>query len=258
MTHDTHSRRIVLITGAARRIGRALALNLADDGWMPIIHYGSRRAEAEGLAAEIAASGRQALVLGADLRDIDACRSLIASCIDRLGRIDCLINNASVFEDDGLLSMTPSSWDAHQAVNLRAPLFLAQAFAQQPAGVLAAGNIINVVDQRVWKLTPQFFSYTLAKSALWSATVTMAQTLAPRIRVNAIGPGPTLPSPRQSSEDFARQEASLPLGHGATPADVCRAVRFILATPAMTGQMIALDGGQHVAWRTPDVTGLAE
>jgi NAD(P)-dependent dehydrogenase (short-subunit alcohol dehydrogenase family) len=154
--------------------------------------------------------------------------------------------------------MTGESWETHLAVNLRAPVFLAQAFAEQPPERLATGNIVNIIDQRVWKLTPQFFSYTVAKAALWSATRTMAQSLAPRIRVNAIGPGPTLPSPRQSLEDFARQEAAVPLGHGATPEDICGAVRFILATPSMTGQMIALDGGQHIAWRTPDVTGSFE
>jgi NAD(P)-dependent dehydrogenase (short-subunit alcohol dehydrogenase family) len=255
---DTPSRPVVLITGAARRIGRAMALDLAADGWTVALHHRSGRADAEALAAEIEETGGRALALAADLRDIAACRSLMSECIGQLGRVDCLINNASVFEDDSLRTMTGESWDAHLAVNLRAPVFLAQAFAEQPPERLATGNIVNIIDQRVWKLTPQFFSYTVAKAALWSATRTMAQSLAPRIRVNAIGPGPTLPSPRQSLEDFARQEAAVPLGHGATPEDICGAVRFILATPSMTGQMIALDGGQHIAWRTPDVTGSLE
>lgn len=252
------SRPVALITGAARRIGRAMALALAADGWTIAVHHRSSRADAEALASEICGTGGRAITLAADLREVDACRTLMAECIDRLGKVDCLVNNASVFEDDSLRTMTPASWEAHQAVNLRAPVFLAQAFAEQPLERLAVGNIVNIIDQRVWKPTPQFFSYTVAKAALWSVTRTMAQALAPRIRVNAIGPGPTLPSPRQTAEDFARQGAAVPLGHGATPEEICAAVRFILATPSMTGQMIALDGGQHIAWRTPDVTGSFE
>ena len=164
----------------------------------------------------------------------------------------CLINNASHFEDDRLQTLNEESWRTHMAVNLQAPVFLSQALsAQLPVG--EEGNIINILDQRVLRPNPLFFSYTLTKSALFTATKTMAQALAPRIRVNAIGPGPALASIYQSNEEFEREANSTLLGRGTTPEEIAEAVIFILRAQAMTGQMIALDAGQHLLWQTPDI-----
>ena len=177
-------------------------------------------------------------------------QKLIGAATEALGPVTCLVNNASLFERDEALTVTRESWDAHLEINLRAPFVLMQEFARRlPAE--ASGTIVNIVDERVWNLTPHFVSYTLSKAGLWTLTQAMAMALAPRIRVNAIGPGPTLPSPRQSAEQFARQQAGVPLQRGATPEEIAAAVRFILASGALTGQMIALDGGQHLGWAQP-------
>jgi NAD(P)-dependent dehydrogenase (short-subunit alcohol dehydrogenase family) len=236
-----------LVTGAGRRIGRAIALGLAEAGWAVAVHYGGSRTEADSVVATIAGRGGRAAALAADLADEAQTGGLIASATAALGPLGCLVNNASIFEHDEALSVTRESWDRHLAVNLRAPFVLAQEFARAlPAE--RRGCIVNIVDERVWNLTPHFFSYTLSKAGLWTLTQTLALALAPRIRVNAIGPGPTLPSPRQSDAQFRRQAEAMPLGHGATPEEIADAVNFILAAPAMTGQMIALDGGQHLGW----------
>ena len=241
------SERNVLITGAARRIGRAIAVDLAANGWAVAIHYGQSEDDATAVRDEIRASGARAEILQADLAREEEVATLIERAAAAIGPITCLINNASVFENDSIETADRTSWDRHMEVNLRAPFTLMQRFAEQlPADT--DGNIINVLDERVWNLTPHFVSYTLSKSALWTLTQTLALALAPRIRVNGVGPGPTLPSPRQSAEQFARQEAMMPLGRGTTPQEIAEAVRFILAAPAMTGQMIALDGGQHLGW----------
>ena len=246
----------VLITGAARRIGRAIALDFAAQRWRVAIHCHTSAADAASLAHEIVSSGSTAQVVEADLSDAAAVEALIPQCIARIGAPVCLVNNASMFLHDTLSSLSPRQWDAQLAVNLKAPVFLAQSFAQHlPDG--ATGNIINILDQRVLKPTPHFFSYAVAKSALWSATQTMAQALAPRIRVNAIGPGPVLASPHQSPDQFARQSAATLLQRSTSPAEIAAAIRFILDAPALTGQMIALDGGQHLAWQTPDVLATA-
>lgn len=243
--------RTVLVTGAGQRIGRAVALSMAAAGWRVGVHYHSSAAPAEAVVGAIQEGGGIAAALGADLGDLDEVRRLMPACVDALGAPICLVNNAAIFERDDIRSLSPESWERHLAINLRAPVFLAQAFAAAlPRG--ENGNIINVIDQRVWRLTPDFLSYTVSKSGLWTATRTLAQALSPRIRVNAIGPGPTLPSPRQSEASFARQRAATPLRRGAELDEICRAVAFILDTPSMTGQMIALDGGQHLAWRAPD------
>lgn len=236
-----------LVTGAGRRIGRAVALDLARHGWAVAVHYNTGAAEAERVAAEIRAGGGRAEALSADLRDEAQVEALVPRAAAALGPLGLLVNNASPFEHDTALSVTRASWDLHMEVNLRAPFVLIQAFARQlPAE--ARGCVINMLDQRVWNLTPYFVSYTVSKSALWTLTRSLALALAPRIRVNGIGPGPALPSARQTEEQFDRQCRMMPLGHGTSPQEICDAVRFILAAPAMTGQMIALDGGQHLGW----------
>jgi NAD(P)-dependent dehydrogenase (short-subunit alcohol dehydrogenase family) len=235
-----------LITGAARRIGRSIALDLAAHGWRVGIHYRHSRDEAEALAAEIERSGGSAAALPANLADLDDVQSLVARCADALGAPTCLVNNASEFFLDTIGSVTPSGWDTHLDINLKAPVFLAQAlYANVPEG--GEGNVINIIDQRVWRPTPDFFSYTISKAGLWTATQTLAQAMAPRVRVNAIGPGPVLQSVHQSKSDFAAEKLTTPLQRGPSLPEIAAAVRFILATPSMTGQMIALDGGQHLA-----------
>jgi NAD(P)-dependent dehydrogenase (short-subunit alcohol dehydrogenase family) len=197
--------------------------------------------------AEFEAAGGQAVALAADLADEAEVEQLVPRAAAALGPLGCLINNASLFENDTVRSATRQSWDAHMATNLRAPFVLIQGFAGQLPEA-AEGAVVNLLDERVWNLTPYFVSYTVSKMGLWTLTRTMALALAPRIRVNGIGPGPALPSPRQTAEHFARQSAELPLQHGTTPEEIVAATRFILAAPAMTGQMIALDGGQHLGW----------
>jgi NAD(P)-dependent dehydrogenase (short-subunit alcohol dehydrogenase family) len=251
------TRGAALVTGAAKRIGRAIALALAEDGYDIAVHYGNSRAEAEAVVAAIAAKGHRAIALAADLASEDETRPLIGQAQSALGPVTCLVNNASVFERDEALTVTRESWDAHFETNLRAPFVLMQEFARA-LPTEASGAIINIVDERVWNLTPHFVSYTLSKAGLWTLTQVMAMALAPRIRVNAIGPGPTLPSPRQSAEQFQRQQAGVPLQRGATPEEIAAAVRFILTSPAMTGQMIALDGGQHLGWAQPGTVPQAE
>lgn len=239
------ARPVALVTGAAKRIGRAIALALASAGWDVGLHCNRSRADADALAEELAGLGACAAVLPADLADFAQTSGLVRTCTEALGPPECLINNASIFERDGLSDFTRESWQTHHDVNLRAPLVLSQVFAAAlPAG--RQGSIINLIDQRVLRLNPAFFSYTLSKSALWTATRTMAQALAPHIRVNAIAPGPVLPNSYQTDEDFAREWAGTPLGRGASPEEVAQAVMFILRAPAMTGQMIALDGGEHL------------
>lgn len=247
MTDDQRST-TALVTGAGRRLGRAIALDLAERGWSVGVHYHASAAEALAVVAEIEAKGGKAAAFAADLARMGAPEPLIESCAATLGPITCLINSAACYERDDIQTLDRDSWQAHLDVNLRAPIFLAQAVARRlPKG--ASGNIVNLIDQKVLRLDPEFFSYTVAKSALWTATKMLAQALAPDIRVNAIAPGPVLPSLKQSEEEFARECRSTLLGHGVGPEEVTAAVRFLLETPAITGQMIALDSGQHLAWR---------
>ena len=240
------SHKTALVTGAARRIGRAIALDLAANGWRVAIHYRGSREEALRTVETIRAAGGIATAIPADLADIDQVRALIGRCAEELGPPTCLINNASEFLLDTIASLTPADWDTHLDINLKAPVFLSQAlYLALPDG--AEGNVINICDQRVWRPTPQFFSYTISKAGLWTATQTLAQAMAPRVRVNAIGPGPVLRSVHQTEQDFATEAAATILGRGPTLEEITSAVRFILATPSMTGQMIALDGGQHLS-----------
>jgi NAD(P)-dependent dehydrogenase (short-subunit alcohol dehydrogenase family) len=242
-----------LVTGGAQRIGRAIVLALAARGYAVAIHANNSRPQAEQLRREILARGGQAAVLIADLADHKAVNRLVPAAASAIGPLTLLVNNACEFEPDRLGELDRSRWDHQFAVNLRAPVFLAQAFAEQ-APADAAAAIINLLDQRVLKPTPDFISYTLTKSALLTATRTLAQSLAPRIRVNAVAPGPTLPSARQSPEDFAQQAAATPLRRGPSPEEIAEAVLFLATAPSVTGQVLAVDGGQHLAWQTPDVT----
>lgn len=237
----------VLITGAAKRIGRAIALDMARHGWSVGIHYHTSQYQAESLVAELVQLGVQAAALQCDLSNTAAVQGLIPRCTAALGMPDCLINNASEFVFDTVAELDPAIWDRHQAINLKAPILLAQQFsARLPAD--RAGLIVNIIDQRAWAPTPDFFSYTVSKAALWTATRMLAQALSPRIRVNAIGPGPVLQGPHQSVADFEAEAAATPLQRATSPDEIAQAVRFIVDAPSMTGQMIALDGGQHLRW----------
>ena len=245
------------MTGAARRVGKAMALDLAAHGYQIAIHANRSGAEAEAVAGFIRDAGGVAEVFLADLSDGKAVRELHSQVAKRLRAPDIIVNNASIFEDDDVRDFNDELFDKHFAIHLKAPAILAEAMANTLTDN-RDGLIINIIDQRVWKLTPRFFSYTLSKSALWTATQTMAQALAPRIRVNAIGPGPTLANERQNPDDFARQAAAVPLGHGPELAELGATIRYLHEARSVTGQMIALDGGQHLAWETPDVTGVGE
>lgn len=243
-----------LVTGAGRRIGRALALEAARAGFDVAVHYRTASDEAQAVADEIAALGRRAVILDAELTDEDQTAALLPRAARALGPVTLLINSASTFEDDRLVTATRDSWDAHLDANLRAPVVLAQAFAAAlPAG--AQGQIVNIVDQRVLRPNPQFFSYSLSKAGLWWATQTLAQDLAPRIRVNAIGPGPTLASVHQAPGEFEREAAGTPLERAVSPDDIAAALRYLIDAASVTGQMIAVDAGQHLGWRTPDIIG---
>jgi NAD(P)-dependent dehydrogenase (short-subunit alcohol dehydrogenase family) len=242
--------RAALITGAGRRIGRAITLALSRAGYAVVLNSYASRAESEKLAAEIIKAGGKAHVVVADLADPEAVRGLMAAA-SAFGPLTLLVNNASEFESDEIASLNRVRFDRTMAINLTAPLFLAQAFAAQ-APVGANASVVNIVDQRVLKPTPLFFSYALSKAALHDATTMLAQAFAPKLRVNAVAPGPTLPSPRQSAEQFAAQAATVPLGRGPSPEDIAAAVLYLAQAQSVTGVTIAVDGGQHLAWRTPD------
>ena len=254
-----------LVTGASDRLGRAMALKLADMGFDVAVHYASSSEAAAETVALIEAKGRKAVALQADLLDMDAAEALVPTAVKALGQpLTVLINNASIFEYDTLHSATREGWDRHMGSNFQAPFLLTQAFANQAPQVgedqngerIAQAVIINMIDQRVEKLTPEFMTYTLAKMGLWALTQTSAQALAPAIRVNAIGPGPTLQGARQSDDHFARQRAATILERGSNTDDITSAVEYIVRSPALTGQLLCIDGGQHLGWRTPDVLGV--
>lgn len=253
-----------LVTGAGKRLGRAMALALGERGCDVAVHYATSETDAQDVAAEIRAMGRKAEPVQADLLDEDATESLVSRASGLLGGpLDVLINNASIFEHDRIDTATKESWDRHIGSNLRAPFVLTQAFAAQapPATTAPDGEpqaqavIINMIDQRVRKLTPEFMTYTIAKMGLWAMTRTTAMALAPGIRVNAIGPGPTLQGARQSQAHFSQQREATLLQRGANPADIVAAMGYILDAPSLTGQLLCIDGGQHLAWMTPDVLG---
>ena len=243
----------ILVTGGAKRLGRAIVLDLARHGYDIALHYNSSEKEARATAADAATNGVKVALLKADLSKEAETATLVDRAVAELGPLTGLVNSASVFENDAWYSVSRESWDHHLETNLRAPFVLSQAFARQVPRD-GTGAIVNIIDQRVLKPTPQFLSYSLSKAGLKWLTTTLAQALAPKVRVNAVGPGPTMINARQSQADFTRQREATVLGHGAEPQDVCEAVRYLLAASAVTGQMIAVDGGQHLIWQTPDVT----
>jgi NAD(P)-dependent dehydrogenase (short-subunit alcohol dehydrogenase family) len=241
-----------LVTGGAKRIGASIVRRLAAEGHAVAIHCNASRGEAEALAGEIAAGGGRAAVVVADLVDPVAVEALVPAAVAALGPLSVLVNNASMFAADTLMDFDVPTWNRQFSVNIRAPSALARAFARQLPEE-AEGSITNIVDQRVWKLTPEFYSYTLSKAALWAATRTMAQALAPRIRVNGVGPGPTLANPHDGPEGVAREAAGTPLGRRIEPEEIAEAVLWLTRARGVTGQMIAVDSGQHIGWRTPDI-----
>jgi NAD(P)-dependent dehydrogenase (short-subunit alcohol dehydrogenase family) len=253
-----------LVTGAGARLGRAMALKLAERGHDVAVHYNGSREGAEDVVREIEGMGRRAVALQADLLDEGATAALLPKAAEALGGpITVLVNSASIFEYDNITTATRESWDRHFGSNLRAPFLLIQALAAQvPDPVpdedgepVAQGLVVNMIDQRVRKLTPEFMTYTLAKAGLWTLTQTAAQALAPRVRVNGIGPGPTVRGHRQSESHFARQRAATVLGRGSNPEDITAALGYLLDAKAVTGELICVDGGQHLGWRTPDILG---
>jgi NAD(P)-dependent dehydrogenase (short-subunit alcohol dehydrogenase family) len=246
----TDTPRTALITGAARRIGRAIALALSEQGHAVVLHAKHSREEADALAASIRRDGGKAAVVIGDLGNAKAVGDIVPAAAAKFGTLTLLVNNASLFDEDDAATMTRATFERTLAVNLTAPLFLAQAFAAQ-APRDASCSIVNIVDQRVLRPTPKFFSYALSKAALHDATTTLAQAFAP-LRVNAVAPGPTLPSPRQNNEQFAEQAALMPLGRGPTPEEIAAAVVYLAGARSVTGVTIAVDGGQHLAWKTPD------
>ena len=239
-----------LVTGAARRIGKALALAAAQAGYDVIVHHRASAQAASQTAREVESLGRRAQVAELDFNGSDPAELLSAAP----GAVTLLVNCASTFCEDDIETLDRDALAGAMTVNLIAPVLLAQAFARALPGH-RSGLIVNIIDQRVWRLTPQFFSYTLAKAALWTATQTLAQALAPRIRVNAIGPGPTLASVHQGLGQFEAEVAAIPLGQGPTPDQIGKALAYLIDAPSVTGQMIAVDGGQHLAWQTPDIVG---
>lgn len=253
--------RNALVTGAAKRLGRAMALALAEDGFDVAVHYAGSAEQAETVAGDIRAMGRRAVTLQADLTDEAQMQALLPRAAQALGPITLLVNNASIFEYDSIASASRDSWDRHLESNLRAPFVLTQTLAEQAPDPsadamgepCAEAMVLNMIDQRVKKLTPHFMSYTLAKMALWALTQTSAQALAPRVRVNAIGPGPTLQGANQPEDHFLRQRANTVLRRGANPDDIVAALRYFLSAPAVTGQILCVDGGQHLGWKTPEI-----
>ena len=246
MSDARSPRGAALITGGARRIGRALVTAAADAGFDVAIHVRSVDDEAETAAAEVRARGRKAAILACDLRKESTTVALVGEAEAELGPVTLLVNCASVFENDAFSDMNRASWDAHMETNLRAPLVLAQAFARRlPAE--RRGLIVNVLDQRVLQPTPEFFSYSLSKAALWDATRMLAQALAPQVRVNGIGPGPTLASTHQDQAAFEAEARGTLMGRPVAPAEIGQALRYLIDAVSVTGQMIAVDGGQHLS-----------
>ena len=250
MTKSPADRGAARVTGGGKRLGKAICLELARAGFDVAIHYRGSKDAAEAVADDVRALGRKAATVAGDLAVEDQARAVVPTAVQALGPLSVLVNNASVFEDDRVGALGRETWDAHIETNLRAPIVLTEVFAAQAPDGAA---VVNLLDQRVLKPDPRFFSYALSRNGLWWATQTMAQALAPRIRVNGVGPGPTLPSIHQSAEDFAAEAEGTLLGKAGSPEAVAAAVLWLVDAEMVTGQMIAVDGGQHLAWRTPDI-----
>jgi len=245
-----------LVTGAAKRIGASIAKDLATHGFNVAIQYASSEDDAQNLAAELREFGIDAAAFEANLLIADECQTLFAQAREAIGPINLLINNASIFVGDTVTEFDEALWDKHFNIHLKAPSILSGEMAKQTD--IDHGLIVNMIDQRVLRLNPNFHSYTLSKSALWTATRTLAQALAPNIRVNAIGPGPTLQNERQAPEDFVQQIDGLILKRGPALGEFGNTIRYLFENHSITGQMLALDGGQHLAWETPDIAGIVE
>ncbi len=242
--------RTALVTGAGKRVGRAIALALGEAGWSVAVHYNGSRDAAEEVAEMVRAAGAESCTVQADLGREAEVVGLVDAAAAGIGPLGCLVNNASVFEFDEALTATRENWDLHMEVNLRAPFVLTQALARQvPDGM--RGHVINIIDQRVLNQTPYFTSYSASKFALWGMTQQLALALGPLVQVNGIGPGPTLKGANQSQEQFDRQNREVPLGHGAEPWEIADTVLFLLASASITGTLIPVDGGQHHGWAQP-------
>jgi NAD(P)-dependent dehydrogenase (short-subunit alcohol dehydrogenase family) len=255
VSNEPNRPKTALVTGASRRIGAGIAKWLADHGTNVAVHHHDSDHEADAFCAELRKRGVSAIALKANLMDAGQAADLFSRAVDGLGPIELLVNNASVFEPDDAATFDENLWEKHFALHLKAPAILSAQMARQN---LAEGLIVNLIDQRVWKPTPKYYSYTISKSALWMATRTMAQTFAPTLRVNGIGPGPTLPNERQSADDFQSQVDGLILKRGPQLEEFGETIGWLWRAKSVTGQMIALDGGQHLGWETPDVSNVKE
>jgi NAD(P)-dependent dehydrogenase (short-subunit alcohol dehydrogenase family) len=247
------SRPVALVTGSARRLGRAIALDLAAHGWDVAVHYRGSAADAEATVAELSALGARADAFAADLADEAACRALLPAVAQRLGAVDAVVNNASLFEHDDLATFSHAAMERHWRANTAPALILARALAEHLAARNAQGCVVNISDQKLWNPNPDHVSYTLSKAALEAATVLLAQALAPRVRVCGVAPGITLPSGPMTEAEFAAAHRMTPLQRSSTPEDVARSVRFLLESPAITGTTVLVDGGQHLAHQPRDV-----
>ena len=251
-----------LVTGAAGRLGKVMALHLADLGYNVVVHYMSSAIEAEEVVSLIKSKGQKAVSIQADLLKPKIVEELIPKAVKAIGgNLNVLINNASIFEYDNLNTSTLESWERHIGSNLQAPFFLTQIFSRQVPDISLDENnepishavVINMIDQRVKKLNPEFMTYTIAKMGLWAFTQTAAQALAPKVRVNAIGPGPTLKAAKQPQEHFLKQRSRVILGRGSNSKDIVKAMEYIINAPAVTGQIFCVDGGQHLNWQASDI-----
>ena len=247
------TRPVVLVTGAARRVGRAIALELGRGGYDVAVHWRSSRGDAEALVAELTAAGADAAAFEADLAREDDCRRLVPAVVERFHRLDAVVNNASTFEYDSVASFTYDAMDRHWRANTAPAIVLAQALHAQLKGCSEIGCVVNLLDQKLWNPNPDHLSYTLSKAALQAATIALAQALAPQVRVCGIAPGVTLPSGPMTDDEFAAAHRLTPLGRSSTPADIASAVRYLLGAPAITGTTLLVDGGQHLGAQPRDV-----